>query len=133
MNGELDFAYRVRHLLNRGAEELDRKAADRLFAARQKALARQRSVVAGLSFAGIGNIAGDAFHTHVRLILAAMALVAGVTFAYCWNRYDEAVGYAEIDSQILADEVPFNAYLDQGFMEWLNHRAQEPDDDSSAQ
>ncbi len=131
MNGEVEFAYRVRGLLNRGTEELDRKVAGRLVDVRNKALTRQRARVAGLGLAGVGNLSSVVFGSNLRATLAALALVVGVAFAYYWNRYEEAIGYADIDSEILADEVPFNAYLDQGFQEWLNRRAQEPDEVSS--
>lgn len=133
MNGEAEFAYRLRRALNRGAESLAPETANRLFAARQKALAHQRVAAGGLALAGVGNLVTESFSSHFRTMLAALALVAGVTFAYCWNMYDQAVEHAEIDSALLADEVPFNAYLDQGFLEWLNRRAQEAPEDSSPQ
>jgi len=132
MSGEFEqqFGYRVRRLLNLGAEGVDARVASRLFESRQKALARQRVAVAGLSLAGVGGLVTESLAGHARVALATLALLLGVTFTYCWNMYDQAAGYAEIDSAILADEVPFDAYLDQGFLEWLDHLAQE---DSSPQ
>jgi hypothetical protein len=131
MNGEMEFAYRVRRVLNGGTEQLDRKVADRLGAARQAAVARQQALAGEVRLAGVGGSVIETVAANIRPLLAGMALILGVTFAYYWNKYDQAVGYAEIDSEILADEVPFNAYLDQGFQEWLNRRAQEPDEGSS--
>jgi hypothetical protein len=132
MNGEFQqqFAYRVRRVLNRGVDSLDPRLATRLFESRQKALASQRVSVAGLSLAGVGQMFPESFASHARMALATFALLLGVTLTYCWNMYDQAAGYAEIDSALLADEVPFDAYLDQGFHEWLDHLAQE---DSSPQ
>jgi hypothetical protein len=43
MNTEREFAYKVRHHLNQGTEELDRKTAERLHAARQNALSHQKT------------------------------------------------------------------------------------------
>lgn len=133
MNENLDFADRLRRLLDRSSEDVAPKVADRLFAARQLALVRQRAAVAGLRLAGADGFAQEVFHIQLRPMLTAMALAAGVSLAYCWNLYDEAVDNAEVDSQLLADEVPFNAYIDQGFQEWLKHRAEEPDSESSPQ
>jgi hypothetical protein len=41
------------------------------------------------------------------------------------ERLQQAEEAAEIDSALLADEIPFNAYLDQDFLEWLDHLAQD--------
>ena len=127
MNGEFEFAYRVCRVLNRGAEDLDPRIANRLYEGRQKALASQRVSVAGLRLAGVGGLFTDTFASRARVLLASFALLVGVAFAYCWNMYDQATRYAEIDSQLLADEVPFDAYLDQGFLEWLDRLAEQED------
>lgn len=132
MNGVLQqqFGFRVRQVLNQGVDDLAPQVANRLFESRQKALARQRVSVAGLSLAGVGHVVTESATSHVRVALATFALLVGVTVSYCWNMYDQAAGNAEIDSALLADEVPFDAYIDQGFHEWLDSLAQE---DSSPQ
>jgi hypothetical protein len=61
-------------------------------------------------------------------LIAAMALVIGATGTYYWNAYEQAQEYEEIDSALLADELPPSAYLDRGFHAWLERAS-----DSSSQ
>jgi len=133
MNEELQFAYRVRQSLNLGTGSLKPQTVSRLQKIRGQALDRQKSAVGGLGLAGIGHMATDSLSGHARALLAVFALMVGAAGSYYWNNFQRATEHAEIDSALLADEVPFNAYLDQGFMEWLDHIAQQEDDDSSPQ
>lgn len=127
MNDNLQFAYRVRQALNQGTQTLAPLTATRLQEARSKALARHQPAVGGLSLAGFGRIATESLSGHVRVLLAALALMIGAASSYYWNNIQRATEHAEIDSALLADEVPFSAYLDQGFVEWLDRIAQEED------
>jgi len=131
MNYELEFAYRVRRVLDEGVDHLDKGAAARLRQSRQAALDRLAAPVAGLRLAGIGGLSTVHFSQQARGILAAMALLVGAVGTYYWNSFEQAAEHAEIDSALLADEVPFNAYIDQGFQAWLDHVAQADDSDSS--
>lgn len=117
---EREFAYKIKHYLNLGADGLDRTAADRLFKARQNALARQKVAVAQLSLAGIGNIATDVILPHARTVIALMGLMLGIAAVSQWNNYQQASENEEIDSVLLVDELPINAYLDKGFHAWLD-------------
>lgn len=128
MKDELRFGYRIRQLLDRDASQVDDAVADRLFTAREEALTRQRGVVAELSMAGGGHVATEPAFGYLRLILATMALSIGAAGSYFyWNTFEQATENAEIDSALLADEVPFSAYLDQGFIRWLDHVSQQED------
>jgi hypothetical protein len=133
MNYELEFAYRVRRALDQGVDNLDARAAAGLRKSRQAALDRLNVPVGGLKLAGIGGFSTEQFSQQARGALAAMALLIGAVGTYYWNSFEQAAEHAEIDSALLADEVPFNAYLDQGFNEWLDHLAQQEDSDSSPQ
>lgn len=126
MNDELHFAYQIRQALNHGVDGLAPNTAMRLHEARQRSLAHQR-VVGELSLAGVGHRATESLIGHGRALLAVLALTVGAVGTYYWNTFQQAVEHAEIDSALLADEVPFTAYLDQGFMEWLDRTAQEAD------
>ncbi|OHC64606.1 MAG: hypothetical protein A2040_03940 [Rhodocyclales bacterium GWA2_65_19] len=123
-NEELKFAYRVRQVLNQGADELDRKTAARLHEARQQALARQKVAVAGLSLAGFGRFASETLPTYARTLIAASALMAGVVSTYYWNNFEQAAENAETDSALLSDDLPPAAYLDKGFQAWLDRSSQ---------
>jgi hypothetical protein len=132
MSRELDFGFRLCQTLDRGTAAIDRETSDRLFDIRQQALSRHRTS-AGLSLAGFGGITTDSFGGYARGLLAAMALTVGAVGAYYWNTFDQAVEHAEIDSALLADEVPFNAYIDQGFMAWLEQLKDSANSDDSSQ
>jgi len=123
MNTEREFAYKIRHHLNLAAEGMDRKTADRLFEARQKALAHQKIAGAELSLAGVGHIAADVVFPHVRALVAIVGLAIGVVGVSTWNDFQNAAEHEEIDSALLADDLPINAYLDKGFQAWLSEHS----------
>jgi len=119
MNQDAEFSYKARQVLNKGVDSLDRKVAVRLQEARQKALNMQRGPVRGLRIAGIGHSLELVVFPYARSLLAVMALVIGATGTYYWNAFEQAREYEEIDSALLADELPPSAYLDRGFHAWL--------------
>jgi hypothetical protein len=124
MNEEIRKAYRIRQILNQGTEALDEKTADRLFEARQKALVGQRTAAVGmLRLAGLGHLSTEMFSHRARTVLAVMALSIGAAGAYYWNNFLQADENEEVDSALLADDLPVNAYLDQGFHAWLERSA----------
>lgn len=55
----------------------------------------------------------------LRTLLAMLALLLGVSLAYYWNGFSQASDNAAIDTALLADDLPPNAYLDKGFQAWL--------------
>lgn len=124
MNQEDEFGYKFRQVLNFGTESLDLSTAKRLQAARQAALEHQRMPVRGLQLAGAGHFITDAVFHHGRVIFAALALCIGASGSYVWNLYDQAAENAEIDSALLADDLPPAAYLDHGFRAWLERSSQ---------
>jgi len=128
MNEDTEFGYKARQILNQGLDTLDRDVASRLHQARQKALNNQRVPVRGLRMAGIGHSVELAFFSNARNLLAVMALSVGAMGTYYWNAFEQAQEYVEIDSALLADELPPSAYLDRGFHAWLERAS-----DSSSQ
>jgi hypothetical protein len=131
MSRELEFAFRMRRALDLGAANLDAGTAHRLRQSRLAAIDRLNQPVGRLSLAGIGGFASGYFAPQARGIFAAVVLLLGAAGSYYWNSYQQASERAEVESALLADEVPFNAYLDPGFIEWLDHLAQEPQDSDS--
>lgn len=123
MNKEREFAYKIRHHLNQGADEIGRKTADRLFAARQNALAHQKVAGAQSSLAGAGHITVDAILPYARALVAMLGLMIGVAGVSIWNDFEKAAEQEEIDSALLADDLPINAYLDKGFQAWLSEHS----------
>ncbi len=126
MNQDTEFGYKTRQVLNKGVDSLERKVAVRLQEARQKAVNMQRAPVRGLRLAGIGHSVELVVFPYARSLLAAMALAIGATGTYYWNAFEQAQEYEEIDSALLADELPPSAYLDRGFHAWLEHASDSP-------
>jgi hypothetical protein len=119
MKDDTEFGYKTRQILNQGLDTLDGKVATRLHQARQLALNSQRMPVMGLRMAGIGHTLELAFLANARNLLAVMALSIGAMGSYYWNAYEQAQEFEEIDSALLADDLPPSAYLDRGFHAWL--------------
>lgn len=132
MSYELEFAYRVRRALDQGTDSLDARTAARLRKSRQAALEHMRVPVGGARLAGIGGFSTEHLSRQARGLFAAMALLMGAVGTYYWNSTEQAAERAEIDSALLADEVPFTAYLDQGFVEWLDQLSQSQDEESDS-
>ncbi len=123
LHDEHHIAYRMKHHLDQGADRLDALTLNKLMAARQHALSRQKLAltVTGLSLAGIGRTAQEVIFPRARAILALLALTTGIFGSYYWNHLQQAEENEEIDSALLADDLPINAYLDHGFHTWLEH------------
>jgi hypothetical protein len=117
------FGRRVRQRLNAGAANISADMSGRLMRARQSALANHSAKSGFLT--AVGAIAlGDSLH-RFRLIVAALVLCIGGIGSYYWNLSQEAIAAAEIDSALLADDVPPNAYIDPGFRQWLSRASSE--------
>ena len=116
---ELQFPYKVKHYLDLGAEAVDPATGGRLFAARQQALARIPAHSSRLGLAGFGHFSLGGLWPIVRSAVALVLLAAGVAGTSYWNAQQQASENVEVDTALLADDLPINAYLDRGFDEWL--------------
>jgi len=125
---EEQLAARVRTVLDRGIANLGEHATARLYESRVAALRHQAAPVSGFSVAGIGHLVTEALHGHFRGILAFVALAVGALGVNLWQNHQQAADLAEIDSELLADEVSPGAYLDQGFLAWLDSLSQQEED-----
>ena len=118
------FGKKVRQVLNRGP--LGTRVEARLRAAREAALARQR-VERSPVLAWAANVRGaggwPAYALYAAVSLALLA--GGATAFYSWQQSERIAELAEIDSQLLTDDLPIDAYLDRGFQNWLKKRSTE--------
>lgn len=124
MTPEERLAQQVCRVLDQGARNLEPSIAERLRAARERALQHQPVAIASIAIVGAGGTAVHLGHNDdkhpLRTLFAILALLLGVTLAYYWNGLDQAAENEEIDSALLADDLPPNAYLDKGFQAWLD-------------
>lgn len=123
MNPEEQFARQLCRVLDRGTGELDPLIGERLRASRERALAQRAVAAESIAIVGAGGAAlrlgGNDERHPLRTLFAILALLLGVSVAYYWNAFEQASENEEIDSALLADELPPNAYLDKGFQAWL--------------
>ncbi len=127
-----EFAKKLTGYLDRGTADLKAGTAYRLQKARAAAIARLtepnavRAPASRLSpaFAGAGGPGaggGRNLWTSARLWLG-IAIIVAAGFGYQqWQIYQQTSEIEELDAQILSSDLPIDAYLDQGFRNWLAH------------
>lgn len=126
---ELRLAARLAAALTVSAQTLPHDVSERLRFAREQALARAReqqrvaaapSAVVGVSSGGLGVLGGFApWWQRAASLLPLVVLVAGLVAIDQWSTREQVLAAAEIDSQLLADDLPPDAYSDPGFAEFL--------------
>lgn len=126
---ELRLASRLASALTSSAQTLPHDVSERLRFAREQALARAReqhrvaaapSTVVGVSPSGLGVLGGFApWWQRAASLLPLIVLVAGLVAIDRWSTREQVLAAAEIDSQLLADDLPPDAYSDPGFAEFL--------------
>jgi hypothetical protein len=126
MNEENRVAHRIATHLDRGLSDFPPELGAKLHAARRNALDHQLTEVRGLSLAGIGRTVSDLWSQHSRLAFATLTAV--FLLAAADTLRDNVIGseLEEVDSALLSDDLPIDAYLDHGFDRWLK-----PDDSAS--
>ena len=128
MDSDLKTALRIRSLLNRGVATLDEETVDRLRAARSRALAQHRPQRGLQLAAAAGGWRWSVLAPGRTAFLATglLTIAAAVAASYYWNQYQKSDELEGIDSALLADELPPEAYLDKGFFEWLDQGGVSP-------
>jgi uncharacterized protein DUF3619 len=124
---EIQFGNKVRQVLNRGLG-VDTTTAQRLKAARELALSRQRpEPAAALTWADnvLGRFGGGWTGVALYVVVPLAALLIGAAGIYNWQQSQRTAELVEIDSQLLTDDLPIDAYLDRGFQNWLKKRSAE--------
>ena len=128
------YGMRLAARLNDGAENLPHDIAERLRAARVRAVAqRKRSRTApALLNAGAGVLAlgpedeGLGWFTRISSVLPLVALVAGLLALQASLDDKTADELAEVDAAILVDDLPPAAYTDPGFAQFLKENGVRP-------
>ena len=123
---EPQFAARIRHLLNQGTQ-LEPRVAERLKAARELALSRQRAARAPV-LVWADNVFGNGWgwgSLSTRVVLPVVMLTVAAFGIYRWQESQRLAEVVDIDTQLLTDDLPIDAYLDRGFQNFLKTRAAE--------
>lgn len=121
----------VKQHLNKSLEQIPEDISSRLANARMVALAHQKQAAPAYSFAGtVGNFFNSETR-HFKHILAALLILSGMSM-YVYNESDRYIQETiDVDSSLLADEIPIGAYMDRDFMTWLEER--DSDNDNNLQ
>lgn len=126
LEGQL--ALRLTAHLSRGAQSLPHEITERLRFGRERALAARRASAvlapAGtILHAGRAATLGGPPSIWLRLVsvLPLVALVVGLVFIQHHHDLQQIAVAAEIDSALLADDLPPAAYGDPGFSEFLRN------------
>ncbi|GLT20687.1 hypothetical protein GCM10007933_01380 [Zoogloea oryzae] len=120
-----DLQFRIRQHLNASTRELSPDITSRLHKARQKALDRQKVAVGGLSLAGIGSLFSNYVAPKGRSALAMLLIILAVVGSGFLGELQRTAEMEELDSALLADDLPIDAYLDRGFDAWVQNDSPE--------
>jgi hypothetical protein len=138
------FAFQLTALMTEQAGKLPHDLQERLRFAREKATQRARAVAlsaqqtvgVAASVSVSGSVAGNAGSGALRLhpgpadgdwwtrlgsVLPLAALVLGLMFIQHFHQRSQISAAAEVDAALLGDDVPFAAYNDPGFVEFLKN------------
>lgn len=122
---ENDLARRIVEHLDRNLGNLPAGTAEKLQAARASALARARTgALPGRSSVQVLPGWGLGRGFAMRVVLPVAIVVASVTGLVYWQMsppHDE-----ELDTGLLAGELPIHAYIDPGFETWLQDASHTP-------
>jgi len=120
---ELQFGNQIRQALNEGIG-LEARTLERLRAARMAALERHRAApeFAPVFAENVAGRFGGALRLSRALLVPLLLLALGLAFLHTAQVNRRAAEVVELDTQLLADELPIDAYLDKGFEAWLKTR-----------
>lgn len=126
---EGQYAQRLTAHLHSGAQALPHDITERLRFSRERALASRRAVIIEATAPVLASASGRAAalgsppSLWLRLVsaLPLVVLVAGLVFIQHHHDLQQIEVAAEIDSALLADDLPPAAYGDPGFSEFLRN------------
>ncbi len=119
-----ELASRIVAHLDRDLADLPKPVVHKLQVARMAALAGQRSAHARMGRPKRESTGRWGFGLSTRLVVPAVIVIASLTGLIYWqmsSHPDE-----ELDTGLLAGELPIHAYTDPGFETWLKHSNHEP-------
>lgn len=121
------YAHRIRQTLNIGLNDIPPAASRRLEAARHLALARQKQAEPQLVTAGAGILSfrTSPYIPYIKQILAVAALLLGMWISFYWHSVQYVTELEAVDSALLSDDLPPDAFLDNDFFEWLKDDSSE--------
>ncbi|QKM63615.1 DUF3619 domain-containing protein [Polynucleobacter antarcticus] len=114
-------------LLRHGSQSLPADIKDRLYAARIKALAVKKPEKVAITQFALAGTAGNwssgsrAFWNSTGWMAPLIVLVMGLVGIAQWQQDSRINDIAELDIALLTDDVPPDAYADNGFLGFLKN------------
>jgi uncharacterized protein DUF3619 len=124
---ENDLARRIVAQLDRSLAELPTSTAEKLKAVRAAALARYRPGISWPGRSWVDTLVGSQGLRQglaVRLVLPVVIVIASLTGLIYWQTSSHVE--EELDTGLLAGDLPLHAYIDPGFETWLAHTSYTP-------
>jgi hypothetical protein len=132
---ELNFAYKIRHALNETIDNLPAESGHKLASARKLALSRKKTesrlhvLLAQPALATTtgqrGSRGGPAsWLGRMGMALPLIVLTVGLGGIYQVEQQRRINEIAEIDAEVLSDDLPLSAYTDYGFNAFLATRGE---------
>ena len=116
---EQEFARRLTVRLSIAAREIDDELGARLRTARATAL-RARSPARGMArFFDGRRVVRALFSSRAQHAALAVAILAAVLAGDYWATWSRVDTLQEVDTALLIDDLPIDAYLDADFKAWL--------------
>ena len=117
---EREFGHQIKQQLDRSLD-LEAATLNRLKAAREQALARQRLTEPAFALAWVDAIVGrlSGNPASASIALGGAALILALVGIQYWQRAPTVEEIEEIDAALLTSDLPIGAYLDQSFDTWL--------------
>ncbi len=121
------YALHVRQVLNHGLNDIPPAAARRLEAARHLALSKQKQAEPRLILAGFGAYTFKVGSPipYLKQTLSIVALLLGMWLSFYWHSVQYVTELEQVDTALLADDLPPEAFLDNDFFEWLKDDSSE--------
>ncbi len=125
---ESRIAYRIAARLSQRADTLDGDVAERLRFAREQALERAKAAraaqsrpVVAVTASGAAVLGRGGWWLKLGSALPILALAAGLFLIQHLHTQAQIEAAAQIDVELLADDLPPEAYNDAGFVEFLKN------------
>jgi hypothetical protein len=114
---ENDFAQKLKPWLERSAREVGEVQAQRLKSARLRAMDQWREPVRLLGLVPVSAGVAQSLHYNVLQRALLVAPIAALLLVLALKSTEPDLG--ELDAQLLTQELPPDAFLDQDFRSWL--------------
>lgn len=120
------FGLFIRQHLNAGNGVLEKPVTERIYEARRRALDHHAKLQSQRAVAALGHNVLVWGQENMLPFVLAFCLLLAIAFGNYMMSLEHVSELEEVDSALLADDLPINAYLDKGFDTWLSSPRSQP-------